>query len=435
MPTKKIFFFSFSLLLIGLPFSKALVSIAFIGLILVSIFTFFQKKPTVRISDNVSLVLPFFIFLTLFISLFYSNDLQKGFKILSSRIEFLALPFIFIVQQKWIKERLDYFLKIFINATSIAAFITFFFFLLPNDLVQKLVETIPLLKDYIVHEKELAFGVYSPFTERLQFSYLIGVALFLQLWLLLKLPKIENQSVLFSIAKCFILFITLLILGARGAQIGFLLASIIWIIGYFLYYLHPILIKKINAFTSYGILILSIFLFLIVLPFLAYKNIPAVKIRYDQMQWELATFDNGTFKDFEYQHFTSIRRLLSWKNSWAIIQEQPILGVGVGDYQQVMKVEYAKDELGFPVNTQSQFLYFWTASGLLGLFSFLLFLLYPIRSVFSTENYWLKVLLLSFISFYSLIFLFDAPLNFQVGGMTFLVFYCLLALLPKNDAY
>lgn len=441
--SKRLFNPLFSLLLIGLPFSKALVSAAFVGLILLSIFTFFQKKTTFKIADNPILILPFFIFLTLLLSLFYSTDLQKGFKILTSQIEFLALPFIFIIQQQLIKNRFVPFLQLFINSTTLAALITFLFFLLPNDITQKIAETIPLLKDYIVHEKTLAFGVYSPFTERLQFSYVICVAIFVQLWLLFKNIKetdspnkisrqVLNSPRYLKSSRLIILILTLLILGARGAQIGFLVGSMVWLISYFLKYLHPLLINKTNALISFSLLIISLLLFLVVLPFLTYKNIPAVKVRYDQMQWELATFENGTFKDFDYQHFTSIRRLLSWKNSWAIIQKQPILGVGIGDYQQVMEMEYAKDTLGFPVNTQSQFLYFWTVSGLLGLFSFLLLLIYPIWNLFSSKNYWRKVLVSSFILFYSLVFVFDAPLNFQVGGMTFLIFYSLLSLIDQE---
>lgn len=430
-------------------------SIAFVGLIIVSIFSFFQNRKLAL--TNRLFLFPIALFFSLAISLFYSNGFTKGLDILLSQIKFLAIPPIFLINQSVIKERFQYYIQLLINATTIATFITFIFFLLPVELTQYIAANVPLLKDYIVHEKSLAFGVYSPFTERLQFSYLIGVAVFLQLCLVFegfvnnpssspqpppegeknltnttsffrhsKVLKTLGRQKTTGLLKIIVLFITLLILGARGAQLSFLVASIIWIIGGYFYFIYPRLLKKMNTFFAYAFLLVGLIFFLIIAPFFAYKKIPAVKIRYDQMRWEIGTFQDGTFKKYEYIHFTSIRRLLSWKNSWRIIQENPILGVGIGDYQTAMEKEYTKDDLGFPVNTQSQFLYYWAAAGLISLLIFISFLSYAFLVFFRQQDFALKLLGCSFIVFYSLIFLFDAPLNFQVGAMTFLIVYCLL---------
>lgn len=365
------------------------------------------------------------------ISLIYSANINQGLKILGSQFKFLAIPLIFLVHRYGIRGRIEQYFQLFITATSFAAFITFLFYLMPNDLVQKIAETIPSLKDYVLHEKTLAFGAYSPFTERLQFSYLIGVAIFCQLWLLFK--KTQRTKLFEGINKIGILFVTLLILGARGAQISFLLASIVWLIGGFLYFIHPRIIQKFNALFSYAVLGLSLVFFLIVAPFIAYKNVPAVKVRYDQMRWEIGTFQDGTYGRYDYTHFTSIRRLLSWENSWTIIKNNPILGVGIGDYQTEMEVEYVKDKLDFPVNTQSQFLYYWTVSGVIGLLSLLFLLGYTTFYFLHKSTIPLKLLGLSFLIFYSLLFLFDAPLNFQVGSMTFLTFFSLLVILNDEN--
>jgi len=439
-----------------LPFSKALVSIAFVGLILISTFSFLKNRKFQL--DNSLFFLPIFLFISLGISLFYSSDLRKGLDVLLSQIEFLVLPFIFLVNQSIIKERFLGYIKLLIGATTIAAFITFIFFLLPTEVSQSIATTIPFLKDYVVHEKELAFGVYSPFTERLQFSYIIGAAIFLQFWLLfnhfrieenvkpssLHLPPegeknssikghttqnevlLEKENYLLSLIKISILFSTLLILGARGAQLSFLVASIVWMIGGYFYFILPKFSIKVNALFAYIFLFFGLTFLLVIAPFLAYQKIPAVKMRYDQMRWEIGTFQDGTYTHYEYIHFTSIRRLLSWRNSWAIIQENPILGVGIGDYQAAMEKEYVKDNLGFPANTQSQFLYYWTAAGLISLFSFLGLLFFFGITFIRQQDFDLNLLGLSFLIFYILIFLFDAPLNFQVGAMTFLTVFCLL---------
>lgn len=428
-----------------------MVSIAFVGLVLITIYAFFKNKNSLTNGEsasistavginsgsnkgnksfNLHLLLPILLFIATAISLFYSANINQGLKVLGSQVKFLAIPFIFWVHQQEIKGRLIQYLQLFLTATSIAAFLTFLFFLMPSEWVQNITKTIPLLKDYIVHEKALAFGVYSPFTERLQFSYLIGVAIFFQFWLLFKRSK--NSSLLKPFVRLGILLLSLLILGARGAQISFLIASMVWVIGGYFYFIHPKIIQQFHSFLSYSILGFSLVFFLIITPLIAYKKVPAVKVRYDQMQWEINTFQDGTYLNYDYTHFTSIRRLLSWRNSWAIIQHNPILGVGIGDYQLEMQKEYAKDKLGFPVNTQSQFLYYWTTSGILGIFSLLFLLSYLGFSFLQKSVFPLKLLGLSFMIFYSLLFLFDAPLNFQVGSMTFLIFYSFGAVLVAD---
>jgi len=441
-----------------LPFSKALVSIAFVGLILVSIFSFFQKKENSPSSKLLGL--PVLLFFALAISVCYSSHFSKGGEILLSQIEFIALPFIFFSNQTIIRERFNTYLNVLIVATTLAAFLTFLFFLLPSQLVQTIAEILPFLKDYVVHEKEMAFGVYSPFTERLQFSYLIGVVIFVLFWQLSRnvnnpppdplqrgIAFVQGNSreskdyfsffnkkyILFS--QAITLIVTLLILGARGAQISFLIVSIVWLIGAYFKFIHTKLVKRFNAFFSYRILVAILFFCLIIIPFFAYKSIPAVKVRYDQMKWEIGTFQDGTYKTYDYVHFTSIRRFFSWKNSWEMIQENPILGVGVGDYQTEMEKQYVKDDLGFPVNTQSQYLYYWASSGLLGVGAFLFLIGYSFFYFLKRDDFPLKLLGISFLVFYSFIFLFDAPLNFQVGAMTFLVFYGLLISKESNTTF
>jgi O-antigen ligase len=428
--TKSVFHFLFCLLLIGLPFSKAVASIAFSLLLVFSLFYFFQKKQIQTLRDNQLIFLPSLLFFSLLISQFYATDFQKGFKILLSQIDFIALPFIFFANRQLIIKKLPSYLNVFITATSIAAGITFFFFLLPSEMAKNLAQTIPLLKDYIIHEKQLAFGVYSPFTERLQFSYILVMALLFQIYLLFKAASTKTTSI-YAMIHVAILLITLIILGARGAQIAFLMAAAIWIGGYFLSFLHPFLSKNKTPFFSYLLLGIGLCCFLFFVPLLAYKKVPAVKQRYDQMKWELGTFQDGTYKNHDYTHFTSIRRLLSWKNSWSLIKEHPFLGTGIGDYQLEMEKAYSQDGLGFPVNTQSQFLYYWAATGLLGLGSFLSVFAFLIFASFKKIGIANRLLFASFAVFYFIVFLFDAPLNFQVGNMTFLVFYGFLLLIFK----
>ena len=450
-----LFSFLFSVFLITLPFSKGVMSVAYVGLLLLAISTFFKEKLVKQksISQQVQLktsyspiqkllLAPLLLFITLLISLLYTENLSEGFDRIISQSKLIGIPFICYVYLTTIQANYNWYLNLLTNAVTLAAFLTFIFFLLPASIVQSIADTIKPLKDYVLHEKQQAFGAYSPFIDRLQFSYLIGGVFFLELGRLFQSverrfakPQRFSKRVIVQITKLVLLFLTLLILGARGAQIGFILGSGIWLIGIYYYYIYPFLQKRIGSLLSHLIIGIGLLVSTVYLPLFAYKKIPAVTMRYDQMMWELGTFQDGTFKNYEYVHFTSIRRLLSWQHSWTLVQQQPILGVGIGDYSASMHKVYSQDDLGFPVNTQSQFLYYWVSAGLLGIGSFLLVWGYWLLCLIQRQQYWVSVLAASFFVFYSFIFLLDAPLNFQVGAMTFWLFYALIGIFSFRDGF
>jgi len=454
--TNPLFSFLFSVFLVTLPFSKGVAATAYVGLLVLSFVTLFWKKKEntyQSFSQPIDLnkvttikkivVAPTLLLLALLISLLYSQNLSEGLDTLISQSKLIGLPFICYVHLANIQTNYNRYVNLLANAVALAALLTLLCFLLPVPIVQQIAEIITPLKDYVLHEKQHAFGAYSPFLDRLQFSYLIASVFFLELFFLFTFfpeyskKKVANSTRTFTKSLRFskrtvrlvILFLTLLILGARGAHLGFILGNSIWLIGIYYYYLHPVLQQKIGAFLSYLLLIGVLLGTTICLPIVAYQKIPAVTMRYDQMMWELGTFQDGTFKNYDYVHFTSIRRLLSWQHSWALVKKQPIFGVGLGDYEVAMIKEYRKDGLGFPVNTQSQFLYYWVSAGLLGIGIFLLVWSYWLLQLMRRQQYWISILIASFFVFYSFIFLLDAPLNFQVGSMTFWLFYTLIAIL------
>lgn len=431
----------FCVFIIMLPFSKGVAAAAYVLLILLScgrlLFKnrFFGRTAIKQISllkvyasnSKKSLVAPLLLFSTLMLSLLYSTDYQTGVRLLISQSKMLGIPFVFFVNADLLLQKSDNYLLLFIRVTSLAALITFLFFLLPDSTVAAIAAAIPPLKDYIVHEKAYAFGAYSPFIDRLQFSYLLSGAFFLACWRLLKLTKkarkFSDYIYLLAPALC------LLILGARGTQLGFLIGSSIWLVGIYLYYGHPILKNKVGSIFSYNLLVLGLFLSTFCLPLLIYQKVPAVQMRYDQLKWEIGTFQDNTFQNYDYIYFTSIRRFLSWRNSWQLIKKQPLLGVGIGDYEAAMKAVYQEDKLGFPVNTHSQLLYYWTCAGLLGIGLFLLLWGHWLYFLLQAKDYWIRILACSFFAFYTFVFLLDAPLNFQVGAMAFWFFYAFVGLL------
>jgi len=425
---KNIFHVLFALFLIALPFSKGINSVAYVGLLILSVGGLFFRKHRGFVRDDLQkIVLPVFILWSaLAISLLYSQNLSVGLDELRSHSKMIGVPLLIALNIDLVRKRFHGYIFIFIRAIAIASGITLLFFVLPESFIQTITETTRYFKDYIPHEKKYAFGAYSPFIDRLQFSYLITIAFFLECWSTYHLSPPKRFPYLPINFHTVILLLALLVLGARGAQLGFILGAGIWAIGIYLKYGHPSIAERNGITVSYLVLIMGLIAITVLLPYIAYKTIPSLQERYNQLAWELGTYQDGTIQNYDYTHFTSIRRLVSWEHSWELIQKQPILGVGIGDYPLAMEQQYATDKLGFPVNTQSQFLYYWVSAGLLAVFSFLgiwgIWLWRGIRQ----NQYWKKVLFVSIFAFYLLVLLLDAPLNFQVGTMTFWLIFSLL---------
>ena len=435
-----LFHLFFSTFLIALPFSKGATSIAYVALLGLSIFYFLKNKLTASsgqemgASDNASLrrvqqilLAPGLLFLFLSISVVYSQNQEEGVLELITQSRMIGIPLIVYANLLLIKKRYYGYINMLIRAVSIAVAITFILFLMPSTWVQYITSYIGSMQEYIPHEKEHVFGAYSPFIDRLQFSYLIVLAIFLELWNIFHLASPDRLFYFFKRSSLIILLIGISILGARGAQLALLVSLGVWLIGAFYEYGRPWISVRIGAVGAYIALIISLFLVLIAMPMLAYHTVPAIQKRYQQMNWELGTFKDGTFRNYEYIHFTSVRRLVSWKNNWQLIKEQPFLGVGIGDYQVRMEQIYEKEQLGFPVNTHNQFLYYWGSAGLLGLISFIASLLFWGYHCMQNGNYWTGILAASLLIFYSLVFLLDAPLNYQVGAMTFWLGFTLIS--------
>lgn len=432
---KNIFHVLFALFLLALPFSKGIHSVAYVGLLVLSVGgLFFRKHKGFVSGDLQKIVLPVFIlWIALAISLLYTQNLSAGLDELRSHSKMIGVPLFIALNIDLVRKRYDGYIFIFIRAVAIASGITLLFFVLPDSLIQTITESTRYFKEYIPHEKKYAFGAYSPFIDRLQFSYLIAIAFFLECWSTYHLSPPKRFPYLPLNFHIVILLLTLLILGARGAQLGFILGVGIWGIGIYLKYGHPIIAERNSSILSYLVLIVGLGFLTILLPYIAFKTIPTIQERYNQLTWEIGTYQDGTIQNYDYTHFTSIRRLVSWQHSWEVIQEQPILGVGIGDYALEMEQKYAADKLGFPVNTQSQFLYYWVSAGLLAVFAFLgiwgAWLWQGIRQ----QQYWKRVLFISLFAFYLLVLVLDAPLNFQVGAMTFWLVYALL--LVRQDSF
>jgi O-antigen ligase len=259
--------------------------------------------------------------------------------------------------------------------------------------------------------------LYSPFIDRLQFGNLIGISILAVIWLWGE--TINKKQNFYALSSLLILLVTHLFLGARAAQLGSLVSMALLA----LVALAQIIYKKLKGSISKTavVVITTIFVLSItlLLPYLSYHFVEPVKVRYDQLRWEIDMVLNHDFKAASYEHFTSLRRVVSWQNLWELVKQHPIMGIGTGDYNAELDKIYANDSLHLSRNSHSQYLQIWATVGVWGLLAFLGSLIYWLYALSRQANRWLFSFGCAVLLFYSVVFLFDAVLLRQVDNMAF----------------
>ncbi len=410
------------LLLISLPFSKGINSVAIVGLALLAIARLSKSK---KIEFQWIIIYPILVWCSLLLSMTYTSNTANGWQQLYHQIHLLLLPLIFIAHQKELKQRFHFYLAIFNLAVGMAALITLGFYVSNEQTAQAIANQFSLLKPYILHEAKDAFGAYSPFLDRLHFGYLVSIALLASLF---QIIAGMNSRKLLTGVNILVLFSTLIILGARAAQIGTLLAVLLVTILMHQSILRYLFGTRFSDKMASLIFVVGVLLSVWLLSWLLYKNVPAIQTRYNQMLWEIAVMENNTYTDYSYTHFTSIRRIWSWKNTMTLIQHYPILGVGVGDLNDELALIYQKYSPAFPVNYHQQFLYYWSSAGLLSVVIFIAAFVHFFVAGIKKIQLASKAFYFSFAILYAIIFCLDAPLVYQVGGVSYWWFFlwCLL---------
>lgn len=123
--------------------------------------------------------------------------------------------------------------------------------------------------------------------------------------------------------------------------------------------------------------------------------------------------------------FSIAMRLEYWANTWKLIKQNPLIGVGTGDVKSAIKAQYEENntslEKDFQKRTHNQYLSIWLGMGVFGFVYFFLMLIYPLS--IKTLNH--KNLVLSFLLIAGLSFLSEDTLETQAGVTFFALFYSL----------
>ncbi len=417
------------LFVVSLPTSKAANSIT-LGLLCVVSFIILLKKhqPT---RWFVPALWPVLFFLLYIPSLAVSEDLTQGLWFLYRQVIYLALPVsLYLCRAFWMPHIHQYF-KWFIISNAAASVITLIFFALPEPTVVTITDTIPGLMDYVQMSSRIKFGLYSPFIDRLHFAYLLGMSLLCLIYFFSRGHRAEWQ-----VFSTITISITFLLLGGRGAQLGLLFGAVIWISWYSGQYLsgqypHYSLLQR-RLIQQFIVLV-----YLITVPLLVYNVLGPVKTRYQQLFWELKLIQNGDYRNWDYQHFTSLRRLLSVKHHLTLIRENFMFGTGIGDFRKDLKTAYAADHsMGIQIdpNANNKFLFILANTGLLGLIIFLGTLFGIAKQIYITPDMPLRHLAFAFSIFIVVSWLFDIFTVYQVGASFFCFFVTLFLLHPTSES-
>jgi hypothetical protein len=336
-------------------------------------------------------------------SLFYGQDGNEGFREVWIQNGLISLPFILFFHWNTFKSNLDKILKALLTSTILCGAITFLFYLAPEPIARLLASYDLFFQEYPDVIDRTQFGLYSPFIDRLQFGYIV---IFCLLYCIHKLLSQIRRG--YFLALIF-LFVVLLFLGARGAQIAFVIAVIPL--------LHAHLTKKFNSKNGKS----SFFIFIVLVLGLAggctliYKSVPAVYKRYNQMNWEWQEYKSGAYKNYDYSHFTTLTRIKSLEHTWAVIKKNPIWGVGVGNTRTALENQYQKIDSDVPIHHQNYFLYIWMAGGIGAFICIILFFISWLLSNIKNRGQPHRTMAISYFIFIILVLSMDAAMKYHIG--------------------
>ena len=377
-------------LFVLLPFKvKPITVIVFFLLGLYSIF-----KYRIRSKIEMKTVFIFSIFFIVYaLSLFFSENIQKGFTILVRCIPILIIPlgYSFLTFETRVKFN-QVFRKTFIIAASIYSILIFIYLFQLGYFSQK--------HDLYYCYSYITFEFWGMNEHPIYISIFFSVALFFIL-----IEGFKNK--IFNFILFLVLISGLLILARKGVVVSFCILSGILL---FLKRDKKQIAKLVFVFMSLMLLSLSI---------------TEIRNRF------LEIFDTSSIVNNK-ETSSGIRYIL-WNTSAKVIQISDYLGYGIGDAQAVLSTQLAAD--GYAVlseenyNAHNQFLQIGLATGIVGICLYLFSLLYFIRIFIKRKNAEGVVFLLFFI----FVFLFESVLERQNGIIIYSFTSCMFIYASEFD--
>lgn len=408
----QIWLISFGLVVISFFTPNKIQSTALIPFTTVSLIWLFKNKKAFLnvLSFNSSKAL-IAIFCLIGLSIFYSTNKTAGFDFLVRNLSLLAMPFlVFPITFSTFKERRVIF---YLFQLSL---ITLGLLMIGNATLQYLSSGCAFTSpgaSHFVYNIFMSHLLTDPFhIHPVYYSFLItiGSVSLMAFWHSKSHFKKWKWSFLFIAT---LLFHVVLIYLLKSALFSLLYStSVVFAV---IYQNH---LRIFNSKTKLSMAILGVLL----MALFSYKGAKE-KLDNFSVNYEISN-----------EHLSPMMmRFAIWECTWPIIKDNLLFGVGTGDQQDKLNQTYEENnfriivENNLQYNTHNQYLQYWLAIGLLGLFSFSSLILILLKKAFYSKN----VVFIVFAFCFAIFSLNESTLQVQKGIVMFSVLAPLFSYLPK----
>ena len=326
-----------SYLIMALGFSLALSTGAVNTIVILMIVLFLienkYKKRFATIKGNIFVYLIVGVFVMHLVGLVWSDNLSMAYDTLRRMKKLLFIPFLMMYVKK---EHIFYYFQAFISGMMISEILTYliWFDVIPPFMHATNIMPAPLMKHF-------DYTVYT------------AMALFLLLYMLLfKKEEPFFKKVIGGVFASTML-LNLFFSGGRAGQVGFFILLFVLVVSYF----------KGRIFRGIGIFLF----FSSTVFYLSYQYLPLFKTRVNQGIHAINSFQPGV-------QDTSLGTRFGLNiNYYTIFKENPIIGIGTGDYiDEYKKINAVSKYITAVQNPHNMYMLMAVQFGILGLFIFLL---------------------------------------------------------------
>jgi len=342
------------------------------------------KTDFYRLKDNKLVIAVLLYLLVHVVALLWTADIESGLWTLKKQLKFLFIP-IFMLFVK--REHVKYYILAFLASMSLSEIWSYgiFFQLLPLYGGATLIDPIPLMSHI----------TYNPF---------LAIAIYLLSYYVLFDHSINRSKKVIYSFFIITMSINMFITGGRAGQVMYFAMLVILIFQYF---------PK-NAFKASSA---SLFV-LVITSSTFYLNSKIFSDRVDSAVTELSDYKNHTYS-------STGMRISSAINSWSIIKEHPVIGVGTGDYKNEFIKASIKNNLKLEDklvihNPHNMYVLILVQFGLLGLAAMLYLFYAQIKIAINSNEEFVKKIGIALPLLYLLIMLSDSYLMVHMTGLLFI---------------
>jgi len=307
----------------------------------------FKEKFKFIFSNNICIASILFFFVHL-VSLLWTEDLERGLVIIKKMLDFaITLPILFTIVKK---DQIEGYIDFFLLAILISVLISLGMFM-----------------DYIPLFKNANEVFFTPFMSHVSFNVYLAFAFYLASFQLLFRRKDTTKRIYYFFLVVLI-SIDMFVTPGRAGQLGYFFLLFLIVIQYFGLSLRSFI------YALSAIFIIVTF---------AYSNSAIFNSRAKLAYDEIVKFS----PDIENSVGFRINSLI---NSFEIFNENPVIGVGVGDFPKEYNLINQKNSPNYPnsSNPHNMYLLILVQLGLFGLISMLyIFYTQIMNSIKSNETF------------------------------------------------